>query len=99
MTADFDELRARNDLMKEIIEKDPDGRKLKLTGRLPTEGEPEDIVKFVLNEKFSLKPKILTAYQGKDSSITFEVKLEDKLAIIQQQAKLGGAVNSVSVTY
>lgn len=94
-----DELRQMTEIMKDIIEKDPDGRKLKLTGRITDDGPPEQIVKRILTDKYSLDIKILTAYQNKNGEITFEVKLEDKIAIIKKQKELSQVLTSVRITY
>lgn len=99
LTDELEELRKNNVIMKDIIEMDTDGRKLKLTGNLPTKGEPERIVQDILERKYSLYPKILTAYQSKDNSITFEVKLEDKVKIIRRQQEVANSVTSVHIVY
>lgn len=99
MKSKLDEVISVNAIMKDIIEKDPDGRRLKLSGRLPEFNDPKSAVRYVLDEKYSVNPNILTAYKHKDGSVSFEVSLEDKIALIKKQAELPLDVNSVQITY
>lgn len=99
LSDDIEELRKENTIMKNIIEMDPDGRKLRLTGNIVNQGDPEYIVQNVLKTKYSLEPKILTAYQAKDNSITFEVKLEDKIDIIKRQVELNNILTSYKIVF
>lgn len=99
LQSQLEELTQDIDFLKDIVEHDPNGKKITIKGRISFDDDPKIVAKFVLKEKLNLSPTIKSAIKNNDNSITFEVSIQDKLNIMKAQRSLLHNATSVAFSY
>lgn len=66
-------LTRENQQLTNFIDRIPNSKMLTLSGRIQPDGEPHFTVSFILREKLSLNPLIISAHRNSPTNITFEV--------------------------
>ncbi|KAF5292534.1 hypothetical protein FQR65_LT01680 [Abscondita terminalis] len=98
MQTEIEQLRNLTQKLTDFEETYPMAKQLTLGGRIPPEGEPAEIVSFILYEKLNLKPTITSAFRDSTYSIKFMVStVIDKLEILEA-AKYMLANSKITVT-
>lgn len=81
---EVEELRNKTQQLTDFEETYPLAKQLTLSGRIPPDGDPVDIVQFMIYEKLDLRPNIVSAFRDAPYNIRFTVSsVIEKLQILE----------------